>query len=75
GLDEAELALFTTPPRIDIESAAAAFGIRYESVDDGDALAGVLRDACRRGGATLVHARVPPGGAAMLEERLARAEP
>ena len=49
--------LWLTPPRCDLESAAAAFGVGYASADRDGAIAAALD----RGGCTLVHALVEPG--------------
>ncbi|MEQ9504013.1 MAG: 2-succinyl-5-enolpyruvyl-6-hydroxy-3-cyclohexene-1-carboxylic-acid synthase [Deltaproteobacteria bacterium] len=66
----AVLACFTTPPRIDLESAAKAFGVAYRGAEDQAALGAALAYAFQRGGATVVHARVPPSDAAPMLKAL-----
>lgn len=68
---EKELALFTTPPAIDLRAAAAAFGVAYTEATDSPSLHAALAAALSTPRATLVHARVPPHGAARLEARIA----
>lgn len=70
GLDERALELFITPPDVDLAHAAAAFGVAYEAAHDRERYAGALARALERSGATLIHARVPPHGAAALEARI-----
>ena len=52
--------LFTTAPRIDWKQAAGAFGVAFEAVA-ASGVAGAMRAALARGGATLIVARVEAG--------------
>jgi 2-succinyl-5-enolpyruvyl-6-hydroxy-3-cyclohexene-1-carboxylate synthase len=63
--------LFRTPPEIDPASAARAFSVRHEAVADSDSLAAALERARRRGGATLIDARVAGDRTADVHEGLA----
>ncbi len=66
----AVLACFTTPPQIDLESAARAFGVAYRAVEDEATLGAALAEAFDRRGATVVHAQVPPSDAAPMLKAL-----
>lgn len=70
GLSEDELALFTTPPGLDLPSVADAFGVAYEHARDPASLHEALGRALSYDGATLLHARVPPEGAARMEAQI-----
>jgi 2-succinyl-5-enolpyruvyl-6-hydroxy-3-cyclohexene-1-carboxylate synthase len=70
GLDEAGLALFTTPPALDVPAAARAFGLPCEAPTDEPALRRALEAALARAGATVLHLRVPAHGAAAVEARI-----
>ena len=61
---------FTMPQRLDFAPAAAMFGLAYERVDAGKALAGALATAHARPGATLIEAVVPPEDGAARAARL-----
>lgn len=69
-----DMALFTTPTAIDLQAAARAFGVAHAEVTTLDALDRALDRALAHAGATLLHARVPPHGAAGLL-RAIRCEP
>ncbi len=59
-----ELARFwLTPPEVDFEHAARAFGLRYDAADDVASLRRALSDGLASRTPTLVHARVLPGSA------------
>jgi 2-succinyl-5-enolpyruvyl-6-hydroxy-3-cyclohexene-1-carboxylate synthase len=74
GLSPDERALFTTPPRIAFDFAAAAFGLAYARAVDEPSLRAALGAAWARPGATLVHAVVPAEGVAAVEARIAGRE-
>ncbi len=50
--------LWTTPPKLHLEHAAAAYGLPYERVDTAEALTEAHHAAMRRAGPTLIHACV-----------------
>lgn len=70
GLEDETMALFTSPPRVDVVEAARAFGIDAEAPADEEALRETLRDALARDRATVLHLRVPPHGAVAVEARV-----
>ena len=70
ALPEDVLRLFSTPPAIDFEAAARAFGIGYRAVERRLDVRDASAEALARGGATLLHVRVPAHGAADLERRI-----
>lgn len=60
GPGEAFERLFATPQPLDLEAAAAAFGVAFARAETPAQLRAALAAAHARAGATLVHARVPP---------------
>ena len=62
--DPALSKFWLTPPGVDFEHAARAFGIPYAAPTTATELAATLQGALERRGATLVHARVVPDSAA-----------
>lgn len=60
SVEPAALAHFTTPPSLDLASAAAAFGLRHVAAASGDALEHALGAALGHAGCTVVEAVVPP---------------
>jgi 2-succinyl-5-enolpyruvyl-6-hydroxy-3-cyclohexene-1-carboxylate synthase len=65
---------FLTPPRLRVDAAAAAFGVRHVAVRTVAACRAALADALATPGTTIVQAGVPPHGAlAMLEPLWAHA--
>ncbi len=70
----ADMALFTTPTEIDLRAASRAFGVAHAEVTGLEALDRALDGALAHPGATLIHAAVPPHGAAGLL-RAIRSEP
>lgn len=72
GQDGALARCFTAPQGLDFAHAAAMFGVDYERVETGAALARALDAALGRGGATLIEAVVPPTDGAERAERIFR---
>lgn len=67
---ERDFGFWTTPPAIDFEKAAGAFGVAYCKVGQARELRQAMREAARAGGCTLVEAVVPPSGALQRNRRL-----
>lgn len=61
---------WTTPPQLDFQHAAAAFGCRYQRPDNRQALRHALHAALRTPGATLIEAVVAADSAAVMSSRL-----
>jgi 2-succinyl-5-enolpyruvyl-6-hydroxy-3-cyclohexene-1-carboxylate synthase len=62
--------LFATPPRVDWEKAAAAFGVRFASARTASELTAALTAALGRPGGTVIRAVVPPSDAAPRARRV-----
>jgi 2-succinyl-5-enolpyruvyl-6-hydroxy-3-cyclohexene-1-carboxylate synthase len=62
--------LFATPPRVDWEKAAAAFGVAFAEVHAAGALGAALAAALARPGGTLIRAVVPRTDAAARARRV-----
>src|SRR5262249_31719095 len=62
--------LFATPPRVDWEKAAAAFGVAYATARLAPELGAALAAALARPGCTLIRAVVPPSDAAPRARRV-----
>ncbi len=62
--------LFATPPRVDWEKAAAAFGVGFASARTAGELTAALGSALARRGGTLIRAIVPPNDAAPRARRV-----
>ena len=58
------MAHFTTPPGLELEAAAAAYGHGFARVADLPSLTGAIAEAREPAGATLIQAIVPPEDAA-----------
>ena len=70
--DDPAFRAWLTPPRIDFEAAAAAYGLPFAGVADGDALRGALEEAARAGGVTVIRVVVPAEGPVAEERDLVR---
>ncbi len=67
---ERDLAYWTTPPAVDFEKAAGAFGVSYRGVAGARELRHALREGLGQHGCTLIEAVVPPSGAIERNRRL-----
>ncbi len=61
---------FTTPPGLDIEAAARAYGHAFARVESADGLRGALAEGRARAGATVIRVVVPPEDAAARNREL-----
>lgn len=69
GIDE-RLSWWTTPPGVDFEHAASAYGVRYQRAATRQALGAALAEAWSQPACSLIEAVVPPSGAIELHRRL-----
>lgn len=73
GIGDDAMALFTTPPRIDLSAAAQAFGVAYAEVSAEKALGPIVASALGRPGVTLIRVVVPEGHAAEQKRAIGEA--
>lgn len=68
--DDDAMALFRTPPALDMRALAAAYQTRFDEAEDTAGATRALDDALQHPGATLLRLVVPPQGAEAVEARI-----